>query len=574
MAGTLAVSIGQHSEKGRKETNQDFHGALIPKPPALALKGIAIALADGISSSSVSQVAAETAIKTFLTDYYCTSDSWTVKTAAERVIAATNSWLYAETRRSQYAYDRDKGYVCTFSVLILKSTAAHIFHIGDSRIYRLSGDSLEQLTTDHRVVLSSQESYLGRALGINPYAQIDYRTLQIEAGDHFVLTTDGIHEHVTPGFIAKTIGTHPGDLEQAARTITQEAFANGSADNLTIQILRVDGLPMDEAQEVLDQAPDLPLPPVLDARMEFDGYRILRQIHASSRSHIYLAEDLDDGEVSVLKIPSVDLRGDAAYLKRFMMEEWIARRVNSAYVLRPKPRTRKRNYLYIATEFVDGQTLTQWMVDHPRPDLETVRDMVEQIAKGLRAFHRLEMVHQDLRPENIMIDRSGTLKIIDFGSTRVAGVIEAEPNPVGEDILGTHQYTAPEYFIGEPGSDLADLYSLGVITYQMLTGHLPYGARMAQARTRSQQARVSYTPVSAYNRDVPGWIDAALKQAVQPDPRKRQEVLSEFTHDLRHPGTASMGRAAQPLIERNPVLFWKIASAVLAATALALSLWR
>ena len=88
MAQELSVSIGHYSDKGRKEVNQDFHGALFPDGPTLGMKGIAIALADGISSSLVSQIAAESTIKSFLTDYYCTSETWTVKTSVQRVIAA------------------------------------------------------------------------------------------------------------------------------------------------------------------------------------------------------------------------------------------------------------------------------------------------------------------------------------------------------------------------------------------------------------------------------------------------------------------------------------------------------
>src|SRR3979409_709687 len=115
MSRKLKISIGQHSDKGRKEINQDFHGALIPKEPLLSVKGVAIVLADGISSSNVSQIASQSAVKGFLTDYYCTSESWSVKTSAQRVLAATNSWLNSQTRRSQYLYDKDKGYVCTLS---------------------------------------------------------------------------------------------------------------------------------------------------------------------------------------------------------------------------------------------------------------------------------------------------------------------------------------------------------------------------------------------------------------------------------------------------------------------------
>ena len=216
MPRELQISVGQHSDKGRKQTNQDFHGALIPGEPLLSLKGIAIVVADGISSSNVSQVASESAVKSFLTDYYCTSESWSVKTSAQRVLAAANSWLHSQTRRSQYSYDKDKGYVCTLSAMVIKSTTAHLFHVGDSRIYRLAGNALEQLTQDHRVVVSSEQSYLSRALGINPQLEIDYHAVQVEKGDVFLLATDGVYEHVAPRFVAAAINENPQDLDRAA----------------------------------------------------------------------------------------------------------------------------------------------------------------------------------------------------------------------------------------------------------------------------------------------------------------------------------------------------------------------
>ena len=144
MSGELKISIGQYSGKGRKETNQDFHGVTIPKEPQLGSKGITIALADGISSSDVSQIASQFAVTSFMEDYYCTSDAWSVKTSAERGLAATNSWLHSQTQQSQYRYDKDRGYVCTLSAMVLKSATAHIFHVGDTRIYQMRGNALEQ----------------------------------------------------------------------------------------------------------------------------------------------------------------------------------------------------------------------------------------------------------------------------------------------------------------------------------------------------------------------------------------------------------------------------------------------
>jgi serine/threonine protein phosphatase PrpC len=565
----LAISLGQYSDKGRKQANQDFHGALIPDEPLLGLKGIAIVLADGISTSEVGAVASESAVKSFLTDYYCTSDSWSVKTSAQRVIAATNSWLHAQTRQSQYLYDKDRGYVCTLSALVIKSTTAHIFHVGDARIYRVTGHSLEQLTEDHRVIVSSQQSFLGRALGVNPQIEIDYDATAIAPGDVFVLATDGVYEHVNGHFMADTINA-TDDLDEAAHTIVEEANRQGSADNLTIQIVRIEELPDGEESEILRQAAELPCPPLLEARMEFDGYRIVREIHGRSRSHIYLAVDSADDALVAIKTPSLDLRADPAYLQRFMMEEWVARRIDSAHVLKPRIQSRKRNYLYVVTEYVEGQTLTHWMIDNPKPDLETVRGIVEQIAKGLQAFHRLEMLHQDLRPDNVMIDKTGTAKIIDFASTRIAGIADDTPSALYDGILGTVQYAAPEYFLGESGSTRSDLFSLGVIAYQMLTGRLPYGAQVAKAKTRSQQRKLRYKSALDETHAIPVWIDAALRKAVHPDPYQRYAELSEFVFYLRHPNKKYLDTSPTPFMERDPLLFWKVLSAVLSAVVLLL----
>jgi serine/threonine protein kinase len=297
--------------------------------------------------------------------------------------------------------------------------------------------------------------------------------------------------------------------------------------------------------------------------MIFDGYKIIREVHASSRSHVYLAVNSETSTQVIIKTPSIDLRPDPAYLDRFLMEEWIARRINSAYVLKPCLQTRKRNYLYIVTEFIDGQTLTQWMIDNPKPDLETVRGIVEQIAKGLLAFHRMEMLHQDLRPENIMIDSTGTVKIIDFGSTRVAGIMEITTPIERTDLLGTAQYTAPEYFLGESGTPRSDMFSLGVITYQILTGNLPYGTQVAKSRTKAAQSKLKYRSVLDDEREIPAWIDEALRKIVHPNPYKRYEELSEFIYDLRHPNKAFLNKTRAPLLESNPVLFWKSVSFIL-----------
>lgn len=563
MSRHLKVAVGQYSDKGRKNLNQDFHGVCLPREPQLSAKGVAVALADGISSSQVSQEAAQSAVTGFLEDYYCTSDAWSVKKSGEHVLTATNSWLHSQTQQSQHRYDRERGYVCTFSGLVIKSTTAHLFHVGDARIYRLRGGELIQLTEDHRVWMNSQQSYLARALGMDRKVEIDYLPVHLAVGDLMILSTDGVYEHTDLGAVQSALAAGP-DLDAAARAIVEGALERGSGDNLTIQLIRIDELPDPEANEVFRQISDLPCPPQLEARNVFEGYQIVRVIKRSARSHIYLAVDSDTGERVVIKTPSVDMQVNPAALERFLLEEWIARRINSAHVLKPCSQTRQRQSIYVVTEYIEGQTLTQWMIDNPKPDLATVRAILEQVSKGLQAFHRLEMIHQDLKPDNIMIDGTGTVKIIDFGATRVAGLEEVETPIEQINLLGAALYAAPEYFLGEQGGQRADLYSLGVIAYQMLSSGFPYGTQVPKSRTKAAQKKLVYKSVLSEEREIPAWVDDAIRKAVHPDPLERYDEISEFIYDLHHPNKDFLNKTRPPLIERNPVIFWKGVSFVLA----------
>lgn len=552
----LIVTIGQYSSAGAKPENQDFHGAVVPEGSALAIKGIALAVSDGISTSAVSAEASEIAVKSLLTDYYATSDAWTVRTAATQVIAATNAWLHGQNTAIA---DINAGRVCTLSALIIKARDAHVLHIGDSRVQRLKGTSLEPLTKDHRLILSPHENYLARSLGTELDVKVDYRKVSLAIGDTFLLTTDGVHEFVTAQDVR--IALESPDLNTAAKHLADLALERDSDDNLTVQIARIDCLPEAGSDIHLDSA-ELPIPPLPKAGDKIDSFRILRPLHATARSHVYLAIS-PTGEKVALKIPATETAQDKPYLRRFVMEEWIARRLTSSNVVRAAKVTNERTALYVVTEYVEGVTLRQWMIDHPKPDLEQVRRIVSQIAAGLRAFHRREMIHQDLRPENVIIDTSGTIKIIDLGSASVLGVEEAAPGLLGH-MPGTYQYTAPEYLSGDAVSWRSDQYALGVIAYEMLTARLPYGAQTARVRSRRDQMRLLYQPASDEDSGVPLWMDFALRRSVHPDPLCRYDALSENIVDLRRPGQTWLSNQHVPLITRHPLRFWQGLSALLA----------
>lgn len=549
----LSISLGQASDAGIKPQNEDFHGVHIPDDAQLESKGIACAIADGMSGSDGGKEASQLSVGQFLSDYYGTPESWTVKQAVNKIMTAVNRWLYSQ---GQEKYGTAKGMVTTFSALVLKSQTAHLFHVGDSRIYRLRGNDLVQLTRDHRIWISNDRDYLSRAFGIDIHLEIDYRATPVEINDFYIFTTDGVHDFVKDEKMREII-LQEDNPQNAADLILQTAMENDSDDNLSCQIVRVDSLSDPDKEEYYEQLTRLPFPPDLQAGNILDGYKILRELNASSRSQVYLAEDTQAEKPCkvVIKTPSVNYEDDPSYLDLFLHEEWVGKRLSSPHLIKVRNVDRKRTFLYTVVEYIQGQSLAQWMMENQNPTLAQVRGTVDQISRGLRAMHRLEMIHQDLKPDNILIDANKTLKIIDFGSTKIAGLAEIKSVVEHSHIVGTANYSAPEYFKGDVGTPRSDIYSMGVIAYEMFTGKLPYGEVSAE---RAAKKKFTYTAVRQHNPTVPEWVDAAIQKSVHPNPEKRYHLLSEFITDLTKPNESLLNKSSQPLIERNPKVFWKV----------------
>lgn len=563
----MQISIGNFSDKGNKAANQDSLGVRLGADSLLQTKGIAAAIADGVSSSEHGAEASAACVLGFLSDYFSTPETWSVKKSVVQVCTALNGWLYRQGDSLTAAH---RGRVTTFSAIVLKSTTAHIFHIGDSRIYRIRQGIIEQLTVDHRTWVSPEKSYLSRAMGVDTHLQIDYSRISLELGDIYLLSTDGVHDYLTESELASIVLSSQNDLSKAAELLARKALAHDSSDNVSCQLLRIDELPSRDVDEVYSQLTELPFPPDLSEGHILDGYKIVRELHASNRSQLYLAIDTETGLHVALKTPSVNYEDDPAYIERFTMEEWVGRRIDNAHVLKVYEPTRRRRFLYHVAEYLQGPTLRQWMIDNPAPDLEQVRSIIEQIALGLQSFHRLEMLHQDLKPENIIIGNQGALKIVDFGSVKVAGIAEIDTPVYRSNLLGTKNYSSPENLADQPGSNASDIYSLGVITYEMLSGgKLPYG-QIPSNKSKINFRNLSYIPCHDFNENVPAWLDGALKKAVSADPLNRYHELSELIYDLRNPNKSLSFQDRRPLMEKHPVQFWQSVSGILALVVMLL----
>ena len=287
--------------------------------------------------------------------------------------------------------DKDQGYVCTFSVA--GAEGRRRASLPCRRCARLSPVPGRAGAADRRPPRPPRPSrvYLGRALGVDPQVEIDYRADGCETGDVFVLATDGVHEHVgARGDGRDDRRRTPATSTPPRAASSTPAYASGSPDNLTVQIVRIDAVPDGRGRRAACDEP----PTCRRRRCSSRGavrrlHAIIRELHASSRSHVYLALEPGTGERVVLKMPSIDLRDDPAYLRRFMLEDWIARRIDNAACAEAAPAAAaartpvSRHGLHRRrdADAVDGRP--------PGPDARTgCATSSTQVAAGLQAFHR------------------------------------------------------------------------------------------------------------------------------------------------------------------------------------------
>lgn len=552
---SLRVQFAQHSTAGIKPDNQDTVGARIPDGTLLTHKGIAMVVADGVSSSFAAKQASQAAVTGFLSDYYATPETWRTQTSAARVIQALNRHLWALGRNSV----RQEGHLTTFSAMIFKADTGFTFHVGDSRIYRARGGAMERLTRDHSQRVDRKTTYLTRALGADPALEIDMDSFELETGDLFLLTTDGIHDVLSDQQMWTLIEAWSEEPERLAQQLVDAALRQGSKDNLSVQICRIDAKGTICQEDSIKALLQLPFPPVLDVGQCLDGLTVRQILHESERSQIYKVET-EDGRLLAMKTPSPRYLDDPAYIERFVQESWIGSRVSSPQVVRVVETTRARSCLYYLTEYISGPTLAELIRQRAPFAIADSLEIVEQIIRGVRAMHRRETLHQDLKPANIIMGKNGPV-IVDFGSCAVAGLAEVNAPFVRDKVLGTLEYSAPEHRNGGKAGPAADQFSLGVIVYEMLSGKKPYGDRYATAANPKALQALAYIPATRINPLVPVWLDKAIEKSVSLSPLRRYEALSEWLTDLQRPNPGWLSLREQPWIERDPLRFWKTCAA-------------
>lgn len=567
----LRLSFGGYSCAGIKAENQDAFAALIPKTSELSSKGAIVCIADGVSSASKAADASQLAVTQFISDYYATPDTWSTNKSAAKVITSLNQWLVSQNSNldsHHYISQPQPQWLTTFSALILKSATGYIFHVGDTRISKYRQQQLEAISQDHNCKRGANSMVLTRALGADSRLQVDVHQVDLQAKDIYILTCDGIHEFLSPKQLKTALATLSSspdnkELEQLSESIVNQALVAGSNDNVSCLLVFIHDIPNRQLAEIERELRKKVIPPVLSVGQSIDHYQVKKIIHASTRSHLYLVEDKNTRDQLTLKVPSENFVEDAIYLQAFMREAWLGSRVKHENVMVIHGINDDSRFLYHTSEYIDGQTLSQWMYDNPKPSIAQVRDIIKQVISALRVFQRLDVVHRDLKPDNIMIDNYGQVKLIDYGAVFVASLDENQETLLESVPQGAMNYIAPETQLSMEATHLSDLFSLGVICYEMLTGKLPYKPQSKSLNYNSYQ-QWHYRSIKQYRYDLPLWIDVTLQQATQANPAMRPQAFSEFFSNLNKPNIEAIDDyKSQPLLTRNPVQFWQGVSLIL-----------
>ena len=541
---SLDVRIGHASQPGPRPENEDFVGAATPEGAELATKGMLLAVADGVGGHAHGRDAAEYTVRGLLADYYSTPDTWSVEKSIDTVLGAVNRWLIAQSTKSrEYA-----GMATTLTAMVLRGRRFHVAHVGDSRAYRWHDGRLLRLTEDHTWEHPEFDNVLRRAIGLEARLLVDHDDGELVLGDRFVLLSDGVWSALGDARVAEILRAYRG-AQMAADALVREALNAGGGDNATALVANVDALPPDSLSDRLASGRRLPLPPRLRVGSLLDGLRVEELLHASRLTLLYRVTRAAGDEALVLKTLRPEAENDDEARRALVREEWLARRVPGQGFPRVVDHP-QRAHLYYLMSWHEGETLKAALVRGHRYLPHELVDIGRALLRQVGILHRLGVVHRDIKPDNVHVDRGGQLRLLDLGVAASDGEDLREINNPG-----TPSYMAPELFTGALASDASDLYACGVTLYELLTRKYPYGEVEPFQTPRFSDP----VPPTRYRPDTPAWLEAVLLKACARDPRQRFETAEEFMLALErgaHRPLASPRRT--PLIERNPGLAMKL----------------
>ena len=551
---SLQLSFAQASATGPRDENQDALRGVTPIPALAASKGYLFAIADGVSQCADGGLAARSTLQALALDYYATPETWSVAQALERLLLAQNRWLQAN--------GGGQPLLTTVSALVLRGRRFTLAHVGDCRVYRWQADALQRVSEDHVWEQPGMQHVLKRALGLDQHVVLDFLDGELRQGETFVLLSDGVWAVLGDTAIAAIVRDQP-DLQSAAQTLVTAAHLAGSQDNASALLVRVDTLGETSIGDALIQLQQWPLPPPLKPGQPFEGWQVERLLGQSQQSLLYRVRD-GQQQPWLLKTLPAHLHDHHQAGQALLSEEWFLKRMAGRHFPEVHAASQRQHLYYVMREY-SGATLEDLHTKGGPLPLVQWLDLAERLLRAVGLMHRRQILHRDIKPQNLLLGDDGELRLLDFGLAWCPGLSEDQPSL----LPGTPSFIAPEAFRGEKPTPQQDVYAVGVTLYFLLTGHYPYGEIEAFQRPRFG------VPVSAsrYRPDLPEWIAHGLERGVAADPAQRFETAEEWLLQLEQGERQSLNIRPMPLLEREPLKVWRTAALVSLLINLTLLYW-
>jgi serine/threonine-protein kinase len=282
-----------------------------------------------------------------------------------------------------------------------------------------------------------------------------------------------------------------------------------------------------------------------------DRFLITETISRSGMATIFKATDLLTKQDVALKVPYMQYESDPRFYSCFVREEKIGLLLNHPYILKFIP-VEYRSRPYIVTEYLQGYTLAHLLKSAPMPEKDAVI-LASRMCDALTHIHEHGVVHRDLKPENVMICFDGTLRVLDFGIAKTTG--RRFPLIGFTPAKGTPEYMSPEHVSGKREDERTDIYSLGAMLYEMVTGAIPFASENEDVFA-AMNARVTGDPVAprTLNRELSEQIEEIVLHSMERDPGKRYPTAVAMKEDLNHPGEVQLTGRCHRLQTPSP---WK-----------------
>ena len=268
-------------------------------------------------------------------------------------------------------------------------------------------------------------------------------------------------------------------------------------------------------------------------------YRIVDKIGVGGMADVYLGEDTLLGRQVAIKVLHANFANDDEFVTRFNREAQAAGKLNHPNIVNMYDVGFDQDLHYIIMEYVNGETLKEYITRHGRLSIDEAVKFTIAIAEGLEHAHTMGIVHCDIKPHNVIITQTGRVKVTDFGIARAMNATNTVMYT--NSILGSAHYLSPEQASGKPVDGNTDIYSLGVVLYEMLTGRVPFEGETPIA-VALKHVREKVAPPTRYNPSIPPLLEAVVLKALSKNPTDRFDSISDMISDLRLSQGFTMGK--------------------------------